>query len=140
MAMIGGAGFILAIITASWMPVAPLSLGILYFCFGATLHPSYALNVSHANDHAKAGSHVSLSSTMLVTYGLGTISGPFVAGFAINQFGYRALFMWLAVGYLIYLVFPLWRMTKRAAPEKQNVIIDNEFSEAGVTPEAARLP
>ena len=140
MAMIGGAGLILAIITASWMPVAPFSLGVLYFCFGATLHPSYALNVSHANDHAKAGSHVSLSSTMLVTYGIGAISGPFVAGFAIDQFGYRALFIWLAVGYFVYLVFPLWRMTKRAAPEKQNLIIENEFNETGFMPVAEQRP
>jgi MFS family permease len=132
MAMLGGAGFLLAVIAASWMPVAPLALGILYFCFGATLHPGYALNVAYANDHAKHGSRVSLSSTMLVTYGLGSITGPFVAGFAINAFGYRALFIWLAVGYLVYLVFPLWRMTKRAAPEKQ--------TETALTPEVAPLP
>jgi MFS family permease len=132
MAMLGGAGLMLAVITASWMPVAPLALGILYFCFGATLHPGYALNVAYANDHAKHGSRVSLSSTMLVTYGIGSITGPFVAGFAINAFGYRALFVWLAVGYLVYLVFPLWRMTKRAAPEKQ---IEN-----ALTPEVAPLP
>ncbi len=119
MAMIGGSGLILSIVTVVLMPVAPLALVILYFGFGATLHPSYGLNVSHANDHASAGTYVSLSSTMLVIYGIGTISGPLVAGFAIEQFGYRALFVWLASGYLIYLLFPLWRMTKRAAPEKR---------------------
>jgi MFS family permease len=124
MAMLGGAGLLLAIIAASWMPIGPLSLGILYFCFGATLHPSYALNVAYANDHAGENSRVSLSSTMLVTYGIGSITGPFVAGFAINTFGYRALFIWLAVGYLIYLIFPLWRITKRAAPDKEKDYID----------------
>jgi MFS family permease len=133
MAIIGGGGLVLALVTAAWMPVAPSALVILYFFFGATLHPSYSVNVSHANDHAKAGSHVSLSSTMLVIYGLGTISGPFVAGFAIDAFGFRALFLWLALGYLVYLVFPLWRMTKRAAPDKDTI-------ETAVKPVAAQLP
>ncbi len=135
MAMLGGAGLVLSIVTVSWMPVAPVALGILYFCFGATLHPGYALNVAYANDHAAQGSRVSLSSTMLVTYGIGSITGPFVAGFAINAYGYRALFIWLAVGYLIYLVFPLWRMTKRAAPEKQG-----EFIATAITPAEVPRP
>ncbi|MGL4405497.1 MAG: MFS transporter, partial [Notoacmeibacter sp.] len=135
MALIGGCGLVLSIITSFWMPVAPLALSVLYFFFGATLHPSYALNVSYANDHAAQGSRVSLSSTMLVIYGLGSITGPFVAGFAINTFGYRALFIWLGLGYLVYLVFPLWRMTKRAAPEKQT-----DFAKTAIKPAAARRP
>jgi MFS family permease len=72
---------------------------------------------------------------MLVTYGIGSITGPFVSGFAINMFGYRALFIWLAVGYLIYLMFPLWRMTKRAAPEKET-----GFIETAIKPVAAQQP
>jgi MFS family permease len=135
MAMLGGAGLLLAIVAASWMPVAPLALGALYFCFGATLHPSYALNVAYANDHAGQSSRVSLSSTMLVIYGIGSITGPFVAGFAINAFGYRALFIWLAVGYLIYFLFPLWRMTKRPAPEKQG-----EYVPTAIIPAEVRRP
>lgn len=135
MAMIGGGGLVLSIATAAWMPVAPSVLAVLYFCFGATLHPSYGLNVSHANDHATAGTHVSLSSTMLVIYGLGTISGPFVAGFAIDAFGFRALFVWLGLGYLVYFLFPLWRMIKRAAPEKAN-----DFGAVDINPAEAQQP
>lgn len=135
MALLGGAGLVLAVITATWMPVTPVALGMLYFVFGATLHPSYALNVAHANDHAGQGSRVSLSSTMLVIYGLGSITGPLVAGLAINQFGYRALFVWLGIGYLVYLIFPLWRMTKRAAPEKQS-----GFIETAIKPVVAPRP
>jgi MFS family permease len=135
MAMLGGAGLALSTVTAIWMPVFPTALAALYFCFGATLHPGYALNVAYANDHAAQSSRVSLSSTMLVTYGLGSITGPFIAGFAINVFGYRALFVWLAVGYLIYLMFPLWRMTKRAAPEKET-----GFLETAIKPVVAQQP
>ncbi len=135
MAMIGGCGLVLSIITAVWMPIAPSALVILYFCFGATLHPSYGLNVSHANDHASAGTHVSLASTMLVIYGIGTISGPFVAGFAIDAYGFRALFVWLGFGYLVYLIFPLWRITKRAAPQNET-----DFNRANINPEEAQRP
>jgi MFS family permease len=122
MAMIGGAGLILSVAIALWMPVSPLALGIVYFLFGATLHPSYAVNVAHANDKAPAGSHVSVSAAMLVTFGLGTMIGPPVAGYAIDLAGYRALFLWLGLGYATYCLFPLWRIRMRAARAKADPI------------------
>jgi MFS family permease len=118
MAALGALGLSISVPAALFLPAGGLVLGILYFLFGATLHPGYALNVAHANDHARPGGYVGISGAMMVVFGLGAMSGPFVAGLVIDRFGYGAFFAWLAAGYLVYLVYPLWRMTRRAPPPR----------------------
>ncbi|MDZ7824585.1 MAG: MFS transporter [Ahrensia sp.] len=53
----------------------------LMFVFGAVLLPLYSLAVAHANDHAAEGEFVETSSGLLIVYAVGTMVGPFVAGF-----------------------------------------------------------
>lgn len=118
MAALGALGLAIALPSALTLPQGGAILAALYFFFGATLHPGYAVNVAHANDHARPGGYVGISGAMMVVFGLGAMSGPFVAGFAIDQFGYAAFFGWLAFGYFIYLAYPLWRMTRRPPPPR----------------------
>lgn len=126
MMIIGLTGLLVTSGAAIWMPVAPLALGVIYFFCGATLHPSYALNVAHANDMAGHISRVNLSSTMLVIFGLGSMLGPLISGLMIDQFGFRALFVWLAQGYFIYFVFPWWHQLGKAKEKTSKPTLGEE--------------
>ncbi len=56
---------------------------------GAVLFPIYGLNVAHANDLAAPTDYVETSSGMMITYGVGTISGPLMVGPVMDYFGPR---------------------------------------------------
>jgi MFS family permease len=119
MAIVGALGLATAVVSGLTLPSGLGTLWIAFFLLGATLHTTYSLNVAHASDHAKPGGFVGISSAMMVTFGIGTTTGPFVAGFVIDAFGYRGFFSWMAAAYLVYVVFPLWRMQVRGAPDER---------------------
>jgi MFS family permease len=135
MIILGTVGAIAALAAAIWMPTTLLPLAVIYFFMGGTLHPSYAVNVAHANDHADNGSFVGVSGAMLVVFGIGSVSGPFLGGLLIDALGYQAFFVWLALAYLAYLLHPIWRMRKRRAPARKARSIEEAISSG-----AARRP
>lgn len=80
---------------------------------GSVLFPVYALNVAHANDLARPNEYVEVSSGMMITYGIGTISGPLMVGPVMDRFGPAALFAVLAVYFAVYAAYAAWRILQR---------------------------
>ena len=48
-------------------------------------YPMYALSVAHANDFASPDDFVKVSSGLLLLYGIGTMIGPVLAAFAMQN-------------------------------------------------------
>ncbi|MBP1859834.1 MFS transporter [Rhizobium herbae] len=93
---------------------SPLVLYVIAAFVGSVLFPIYALNVAHANDLARPNEYVEVSSGMMITYGVGTISGPLMVGPVMDRFGPASLFMVIAVYFALYAAYAAWRIAKRS--------------------------
>ncbi|OLP54899.1 MFS transporter [Rhizobium rhizosphaerae] len=98
---------------------------VLGACVGAMVFPIYALNVAHANDLADPDDYVSVSSGMMITYGLGTVSGPLMVGPVMDRFGPNALFFMLGLYFLAYAGYAGWRILRRR--EEVGLVSKTEF-------------
>lgn len=87
------------------------------FIVGMVLYPVYALNVAHANDLAEPDEYVTISSAIMILYGLGTVSGPLMGGMLMEWWGSNGLLWFLASSFALYAAYAGWRMTQRAADE-----------------------
>ncbi|KIN61935.1 Membrane protein, major facilitator transporter family [Sulfitobacter noctilucicola] len=90
---------------------------------GGSIYAMYPIIVAHANDHADPGTAIQISGGLLLTYGIGSIVGPTVAGWAMTEVGIRALFLVTACAHGMVILYTLWRMAKREAvaeDEKSN--------------------
>ena len=100
-----------------WNGSPPLSvLCALGALFGAAALPIYSLCVAHANDRADPSSYIEVSSFLLLTFGLGAVAGPLMAGPLIAKSGLGALFAFTATIHVLVAVFTLIRMRSAAAP------------------------
>jgi MFS family permease len=97
--------------------VSPLALYICSFFVGTVLYPVYSLNVAHANDLAEPDEYVTISSAIMILYGLGTVTGPLMTGAFMEQVGPTGLLWSLAISFLLYASYAAWRMTRRIAPD-----------------------
>ena len=113
---IGVAGLIICIVGMATMPGPSPLLFALYFLIGASVYPQYAVNVAHANDHAKDGNFVEISGAMLIVYGIGSMVGPLAAGLIIDGIGYIGFYIVMAIAFIIYASFSFWRILQREAP------------------------
>tara|TARA_R110002049_G_scaffold23781_5_gene84574 strand:- start:23210 stop:24502 length:1293 start_codon:yes stop_codon:yes gene_type:complete len=82
---------------------------------GGSIYAMYPVIVAHANDHAEPGTAIQISGGLLLTYGLGSILGPLVAGFAMEEVGIRALFLVTSCSHAMVICYTLWRIAKRDA-------------------------
>lgn len=113
---------------------------ILAAVFGATVFAMYPLIVAHANDHAEPGSFIQVSGGLLLVFGIGSIVGPTIAGFAMSSFGAAALFAVTGVAHVCLIVFAIYRL--RIAPaveENDKVAFHAQPFVRGSTPETAAL-
>ncbi|MGF0536730.1 MFS transporter [Agrobacterium sp. ES01] len=83
------------------------------FFVGCVLYPIYALNAAHANDLANPDEYVTISSGVMILYGLGTVSGPLMAGTLMDSIGPQGLIWFLATAFALYAGYAAWRMTRR---------------------------
>ncbi len=77
------------------------------FIYGGLCFAVYPICVAQANDHSVKGESVMLSSGLLLTYGLGAIFGPLLAGFSMQFFGPYSLpllfaLCWLFLGVYVH--------------------------------------
>lgn len=118
-------------------PTIILSLSAL---FGATVFAMYPVIVAHANDHAEPGTYIQVSGGLLLVFGLGSIIGPAVAGFAMTSFGAVSLFAVTGVAHILLIAFAIWRLRHAPAVAKENKVSfkANPLARAS-TPETAAL-
>ena len=100
----------------------PLLLALLVL-FGGMAFTLYPLCLAHAADFMKGeGNMISVSSGLLLTYGLGAIVGPLVAGGLFGIAHGRGLFVVSGAVFVGVLGYALWRQTRRAAvPNEEQV-------------------
>jgi MFS family permease len=108
---------------AIWMFAAglsPLLVMGMGFLWGAFSFPLYSISVAHANDRAAPDRYVMISSVLLLMYGVGAISGPFLASGFMGALGPAGLFAFIAVvniGAGLYLV--LGSLSRKAVAREQ---------------------
>lgn len=90
-----------------WM----LSLGAVV---GAFMIPMFGLCAAHANDHAPPDSAVATNGGLLLLHGCGSVVGATAGGVIISVFGPNALFDYVAIVYVAFAGFALYRITRRA--------------------------
>ncbi|MFY8099460.1 MAG: MFS transporter, partial [Allorhizobium sp.] len=83
------------------------------FFVGTVLYPVYSLNVAHANDLAEPDEYVTLSSAIMILYGMGTVTGPLMAGSLMQWLGPNALIVFLGTAFALYAGYAAWRITRR---------------------------
>ena len=81
--------------------------------FGFMTFPIYSVAAAHAHDFADASERVELSAALLFFYALGAIASPLLASVLIENYGPKALFMFISVGHLGLILFGLSRMRVR---------------------------
>jgi MFS family permease len=134
MIVCGITGILSCIIMTLFNVHAQVTLYIASFFVGTVLYPIYALNVAHANDRAAPTEYVTVSSGIMLLYGLGTVSGPLVGG-AMMEFGGPSGLLWfLAIAFALYAGYAGWRIARRKPNEGR--IEKGEFQSTPVPPVA----
>jgi len=62
------------------------------FFLGGAMFSIYPLSVAHTNDHPEALDRISISTNLLLVYGLGAAVGPAIGGMLMHLFGRYSLF------------------------------------------------
>ncbi len=117
-----------------------LAVLVLSAFFGATVFAMYPVIVAHASDHAEPGSFIQVSGGLLLVFGIGSIVGPTVAGFAMTTFGASSLFAVTGMAHMLLLLFALVRL--RIAPAVaavDKVAFQSKPLARSSTPETAAL-
>lgn len=118
-------------------PSVVLAMGAV---FGAAAFSMYPVIVAHANDHAEPGSYIQVSGGLLLVFGVGSIIGPTIAGFAMTYFGASSLFAVTGVAHLLLIFFALPRLRSSPAVAQENKVTFQSGPLARVsTPETAAL-
>ena len=81
--------------------------------FGGAIFAMYPIIIAHANDHAD-GNFIKISGGLLLVFGVGSIIGPLLAGWAMSALGERGLFITTATAHLLIILQAIYRIMKRA--------------------------
>src|SRR6056297_2920176 len=113
---------------------------ILVGAFGAAIFSMYPIIVAHANDHAPEGTSIQVSGGLLLLFGLGSIAGPLLAGFAMSWLGGLGLFMTTIAAHFLVVAYTVWRILQRApVSESAKGAFKITLPARGSTPETAAL-
>ncbi len=82
--------------------------------FGGSIFAMYPVIIAHANDHAD-GNYIRISGGLLLVFGLGSIAGPLIAGWAMSSFGVQGLFLTTALAHVLIILQATYRITRRAS-------------------------
>jgi len=88
--------------------------------FGATVFAMYPVIVAHANDHAEPGSFIQVSGGLLLVFGIGSIFGPTMAGFAMTSYGAATLFAVTGGAHALLIAFAILRIATAPAVSPEN--------------------
>jgi len=104
-----------------------LTVNLLGAAWGALAFPLYTVSVAYANDHAESHEYVTVSSGLLLMYGIGATIGPFIASalMTVREAGY--LFVYAAISHGLLALYIMFRTTQSDVAEIDHPIT---FSEA----------
>jgi len=102
------------------------------FLAGGVTTPLYALFLAYTNDFLPTEAMPAASGALVLTFGVGAISGPLVAGWLMDQLGPLAFWLVLGVTFGTIALYALYRMTQRQA-----VPVDETESYLSVLPTAS---
>ena len=94
-------------------PAGAWSAIILISLAGFGLFSLYPVILAHANDHARPGQSLTISATLLLVYGLGSVAGPILAGVLMSLNSAFWLFVLTLFAHVLMIAFTLYRMTRR---------------------------
>lgn len=116
-----------------WMAGADLrALMAAAFLAGGVTTPLYALFLAYTNDALSSEDMPAASGGLVLTFGVGAILGPLVAGWAMQGFGPFAFWLSLGGTFAAIALYALYRMTQRAT-----VPAEETESYLGVVPTAS---
>ncbi|MCY4302454.1 MAG: MFS transporter [Aestuariivita sp.] len=81
--------------------------------FGLTSFPIYSVAAAHAHDFTESQERIELSASLMFWFAAGAIAAPLLASALISSFGPAALFIMIAIGHLILIIFAVIRMRAR---------------------------
>ena len=87
--------------------------------FGLTTFPIFSVASAHANDFAEPEERVELSAALMFFFALGAIAAPLLASRLMEAYGPPAMFIMIAVGHAVLVVFGLARMRVRPTVEER---------------------
>ncbi|WP_417827977.1 MFS transporter [Thalassospira sp.] len=103
-----GASFI------GWMSGGQLWLMMIAaFVGGGMTTPLYALFLAYTNDFLPLEDMPAASGGLVLTFGVGAISGPLVIGWSMEHLGPQSFWLVLAATFAVIAVYALYRMTRR---------------------------
>jgi MFS family permease len=115
MAAMSGAIMALSAILIVFERLLPFpALAIVLGCFAGISESFYPIGVAHSNDRADPSEYVSLSSNLLLLWGVGGAIGPIVATRALGLVGPSGFFWYVLILATAFGAYALWR-TRRAA-------------------------
>lgn len=85
--------------------------------FGMTTFPIYSISAAHAHDFTDPSEAVELSAALMFLYAVGAIASPFIASLLIERQGPAAMFVFISLSHIVLVVFGLFRMRMRPAPQ-----------------------
>ncbi len=99
-----------------FLVLAPQTQGmnlLLAAILGGSIFALYPVIVAHANDHAAPGTSIQISGGLLLTYGIGGVVGPLIAGALMGAVGPLALYTVTAGSHVLIIGYTLWRIARR---------------------------
>jgi MFS family permease len=89
-----------------------VTVNLLGAAWGALAFPLYTISVAYANDHAESHEYVTVSSGLLLMFGVGATIGPFIASalMTVREAGY--LFVFAAISHGLLAIYVLFRTTQ----------------------------
>lgn len=94
---------------------SPYILNAVFFVFGGALLSLYGLSMAHINDHLTPRQYVGASASAILVNGAGAAIGPFSVAAILSIFGTDLFFPLIAVIFLWFFGYGLYRTTKRDA-------------------------
>jgi MFS family permease len=82
--------------------------------FAGIVESFYPIGVAHANDRAEPSDYVSLSSNLLLIWGVGSAIGPIVATAALDRLGAPGFFWYVVVLSAALGIYTAWRIRRSA--------------------------
>ena len=106
---------------------------VLAALWGALAFPLYTIAVAYVNDYADPSDYVTVSSGLLLMYGVGATAGPIIASFLMTEKSGGGLFAFSAIVHLGLVVLVVARFLRRRRFAEQQIAFGDALSAAQTT-------